>query len=478
MRMTKLAYMNFKSSFKSYLSLIISLAFTILVFFNFQNIIYSDTFASLGGMNKDYINMLIEAVSFVLGCFMFFFIWYATNVFLTKRKKEIGIYIFMGLSNQKIGKLYMMETAFIGFVSLAAGIVFGVITSGLFQMIMLAISDIAIEIKFKFSIKPVMITAIVFMAIYLLFGGMIPFLFQTLAANKRFLYSSKRCLWMNQVIFRMKKNYRTYAMVCILILCSVTALATGFAMKYRYDNMVIFDNTYTFQLLSNQQDLDEKATQLIQETNEIAYKASIPVSTSENGDMVVSYSDVKRLAGETGLEFDLEEPAQDEIICLSHLTLLSLISEQDEVKVEVRGSQYRQTATIRIPYFGYLQRQWDLYLVNDSEYENLKSLGEELQVYNYKVCDNDAFEEKERYLVMRKLGFEEKVLKKSIASELATAYVIPFIVMTISAYFSVHALEKMMYANLFPIYVVSVLVVLAVFVLCYCFSVLVYQKNV
>lgn len=62
--------------------------------------------------------------------------------------------------------------------------------------------------------------------------------------------------------------------------------------------------------------------------------------------------------------------------------------------------------------------------------------------------------------------------------ELATAYVIPFIVMTISAYFSVHALEKMMYANLFPIYVVSVLVVLAVFVLCYCFSVLVYQKNV
>lgn len=621
MRMTKLAYMNFKSSFKSYLSLIISLAFTILVFFNFQNIIYSDTFASLGGMNKDYINMLIEAVSFVLGCFMFFFIWYATNVFLTKRKKEIGIYIFMGLSNQKIGKLYMMETAFIGFVSLAAGIVFGVITSGLFQMIMLAISDIAIEIKFKFSIKPVMITAIVFMAIYLLFvlkgylnivrssvlsmisatrqneyvkqnklllvikaiagvcvlgagyylavkdggqevlgnvlvatvlvtcgvyllfGGMIPFLFQTLAANKRFLYSSKRCLWMNQVIFRMKKNYRTYAMVCILILCSVTALATGFAMKYRYDNMVVFDNTYTFQLLSNQTDLDEKATLLIQETNEIAYKASIPVSTSENGDMIVSYSDVKRLAGETGLEFDLEEPAKDEIICLSHLTLLSLISEQDEVKVEVRGSQYRQTATIRIPYFGYLQRQWDLYLVNDSEYENLKSLGEELQVYNYKVCDNDAFaetkaaldtlvsntednytgrvaiapysddmewikvlhtlcifmfmvfivaggcimfmklyndafEEKERYLVMRKLGFEEKVLKKSIASELATAYVIPFIVMTISAYFSVHALEKMMYANLFPIYVVSVLVVLAVFVLCYCFSVLVYQKNV
>ena len=44
--------------------------------------------------------------------------------------------------------------------------------------------------------------------------------------------------------------------------------------------------------------------------------------------------------------------------------------------------------------------------------------------------------------------------------------------------FSVHALEKMMYANLFLIYVMSVLVVLAVFLLCYCFSVAVYQRDV
>lgn len=38
--------------------------------------------------------------------------------------------------------------------------------------------------------------------------------------------------------------------------------------------------------------------------------------------------------------------------------------------------------------------------------------------------------------------------------------------------------EKMMYENLFSIYVVSVLVVLVVFVLCYCLSVVVYRKNV
>ena len=111
MRMMDLAFLNFKNGFKNYLSLVISLAFTILVLFNFQNIIYSGAFEVLGTRNKEYIDIIIQMISFILGCFMFFFIWYATNVFLTRRKKEIGIYVFMGLSNEQIGKMYLIDWA-------------------------------------------------------------------------------------------------------------------------------------------------------------------------------------------------------------------------------------------------------------------------------------------------------------------------------------------------------------------------------
>ncbi len=52
-----------------------SLAFTILVLFNFQNIIYSESFAVLGEHNKEYIDMLVQTVTVVLCCFMFFFRW-------------------------------------------------------------------------------------------------------------------------------------------------------------------------------------------------------------------------------------------------------------------------------------------------------------------------------------------------------------------------------------------------------------------
>ncbi len=631
MRMMQLAFLNFKNSFKSYLSLVISLAFTILIFLNFQNVIYADSFAVLGAKNKEYVDIIIEVVSFVLGCFMFFFIWYSTNVFLTRRKKEIGIYVFMGLSNQRIGKMYVIETALIGCSALVLGIVFGIITTGLFQMILLAVSDITIDIRFQFVLRPILITAGIYLVmycifiikgylnivrssvlnmisaarqneyvrqktpvlllksvlgmavlgsgyylaikeggqevmgnvlaavvlvtcgVYLLFGGMIPFFFQRLAANKRYLYQKQRTLWINQVIFRMKKNYRTYAMVCVLVLCSVTALATGFAQKNRYDNMILFENTYAYQLLSDQDDLDAEARGLIEGTNEIVFSSQTPILQLDSGITeteyihnsygLIAFSNLQQVAADTGMEFVLEEPGDDEIIRASRLYIMSLVTHS-EATVKINGKTYRQTAETSVPYLGYLQEQVCFYVVNDEEYQRLRPLGTELYTYNYRIADlaaftetrdaldrlvkkeqsaghyigrvamdpenndmdwikvlyslclfmfmvfilasgsimfmklyNDAFEEKERYLIMQKMGFDDRLLKKAIASELGCAYAVPFIVMCISSYFSVHALGNMMFTDLLPVNIVSVLVVLVIFLLCCGLSLPVYRRN-
>ncbi len=630
MSMMKLALQNFKSSFKSYLAIMISLAFTILVFLNFQNLIYSDIFEGLGGKNKEYIDILIQVISFVLGCFMFFFLWYATNVFLTKRKKEIGIYVFMGLTNQKIGRMYMIETTMIGISSVVLGIGFGLLTTWLFQMILLAISDITVDISFRVSLTPVLVTIAVYLVmylifvikgyvnivrssvlemvsaarhneyvrqntfflmiktvlglcvlfsgyylaikeggqevmgnvfaavvlvvigVYLLFGGFIPALFQWFARKKEFLYQKERNLWINNVIFRMKKNYRTYAMTCVLMLCSVTALATGFAMKVRYEGMVHFRNTYTYQILSSQAGLDEKVQSLIEKDNSISYAAEAAILNLDpslfdtrfqySSYSVLSWSQIKTLAKETGMEFELEEPGDDEIIQVSRLHLLSLLTDRSNEKVCINGKTYRQTVETNTPYLGYLQEQISFYMVNDAEYEKLKPLGTELYTYNYRIEDiynfaasrdeldtivsdaddnytakvvidpnsseiewikvlytvcifmfmvfilasgsilfmklyNDAFEEKERYQILKKLGIAGKTLKKSLSHELLTAYALPFLVMMLSAYFSVHALEKMMYTSLLVIYLGSVGVIFVFFLICYLLSVSVYAKN-
>ncbi len=622
MRMFRLAFINFRNSFRSYLSLVFSLAFTILVPFNFQNIIYSESFAVLGEHNKEYIDMLVQTVTVVLCCFMFFFLWYATNVFLTRRKREIGIYIFMGMSNRRIGSLYVIEISLVGITALVTGVGLGALLGGLFQMIMGAVSDIAVDVRFGVSWEAGKVTGVLFLAmylffalkgywnithssvlgmisaarqneyvrmpktvlcakavlgvavlssgyylanvggilnmmnnlleavvlviigVYLLFGGLIPLAFQTVAANKQFLYSRQRCLWVNQMIFRMRKNYRTYAMVCIVGICSITALATGFAMKERYHNLINFDNQYTFQLLTNQSGLGEKAAALISGAGDIACQTSLEALSVDDVHLVLKCSEVKRVAQERGAKSDLPEPADGETFYLSHQVLMTFIFNEKPVPVTIGGKEYLETQTIRDPYIGYMQREMGcFYVVSDSAYERLKGQGTTLYIHNYKLADdndfeaartaldvlisnteenftarvavdpfdndldwvrmlhalcicmfmvfvvasgcimfmklyNDSYEEKERYLVLRKLGFSPGVLSASIARELLSAYMLPFVVMAVSAYFSVLALGRLMRTSLLSIYVVSTSVVLVVFVFCYILSVAVYRRNV
>lgn len=622
MRMFRLAFINFRNSFRSYLSLVFSLAFTILVLFNFQNIIYSESFAVLGEHNKEYIDMLVQTVTVVLCCFMFFFLWYATNVFLTRRKREIGIYIFMGMSKRRIGSLYVIEISLVGITALVTGVGLGALLGGLFQMIMGAVSDIAVDVRFGVSWEAGKVTGVLFLAmylffalkgywnithssvlgmisaarqneyvrmpktvlcakavlgvavlssgyylanvggilnmmnnlleavvlviigVYLLFGGLIPLAFQTVAANKQFLYSRQRCLWVNQMIFRMRKNYRTYAMVCIVGICSITALATGFAMKERYHNLINFDNQYTFQLLTNQSGLGEKAAALISGAGDIACQTSLEALSVDDVHLVLKCSEVKRVAQERGAKSDLPEPADGETFYLSHQVLMTFIFNEKPVPVTIGGKEYLETQTIRDPYIGYMQREMGcFYVVSDSAYERLKGQGTTLYIHNYKLADdndfeaartaldvlisnteenftarvavdpfdndldwvrmlhalcicmfmvfvvasgcimfmklyNDSYEEKERYLVLRKLGFSPGVLSASIARELLSAYMLPFVVMAVSAYFSVLALGRLMRTSLLSIYVVSTSVVLVVFVFCYILSVAVYRRNV
>lgn len=631
MSIVRMAFRNFRANLRNYFSLIFSLAFTVLILLNFLNLIFTDAFVSMQEQNRGHVNMVVSAVSFVLCCFMFFFIWYSTNVFLTKRKKEIGIYVFMGLTNRRIGRLYMVETLMTGFAALMIGMIFGAATTNLFQMILGAVSEIDVRLSFRFAAEPLILTTGIFCGMYLLFavkgyanivrssvlemisasrqnehvrikplilavktilgtavlsagyyaavreggmeviqnlllavilvvagiylvfGGFIPLLFGVLADCKPFLYRKERALWINNVTFRMKKNYRTYAMTCVLMLCAVSALTTGFAMKAQYENMVTYSNTYTFQLLGNEPGLLQEGAALIGQDNEIVYQTQTPllIVDSARFDTVyqqtsyafLPYSSIKALAKDAGMEFTLPEPADDEIISVEKLYMMSFITDRSGRTVTCNGKTYREIAQTCVPYLGKLREQICLYLINDREYERLLPIGLELYTCNYKIADdsrfaksldalsalmernteehytgvngndpnsdeiewarvlyavavfmflvfvlasgsvlfmklyNDAFEEKERYAVLRKLGVSSIVLGRAVAMELCMAYVCPFLLMVISAWFSVHALEKLMTANLMPVYGVSVLIILAFSCLFYLSSVILYRRN-
>ena len=58
----------------------------------------------------------------------------------------------MGLDNVKIGKMYVIEVAMIGLLSLIIGLGSGALFSKLFTMLLLRLSDISVDVSFSFSI--------------------------------------------------------------------------------------------------------------------------------------------------------------------------------------------------------------------------------------------------------------------------------------------------------------------------------------
>ena len=629
MSLCRLAFSNFKRSVREYAALIMSLAFSVFIFFNFQNVIYSDSMDVLNSMNKDYIDLVVHAASVVFGVFLFFFIWYATNVFLNQRKKEIGIYTFMGLDNVRIGKMYALEAFFIGIFSLLAGLLAGTVFSKLFQMLLMKLSEISVDVRFSFTIKPVLITSAVFFiifsmmilkgyvsisrssvlsmlsgskqeemkpekgwmaalksavgvvvlgagymcaintgnldtlwyallavilviaGIYLLFGGAIPFFIRKLTKNKKFLYQKQRSLWVNNLSFRIRRNYRTYAMVTILMICSVTVLGTAIALKQRYDKMVHFQETFTYQVVSSHEMDMEEIEEGISKENKVEYKAEASYLLLDPSMFhtkyvnstyaIIPFSQMKTIAEEAGMPFDYTELNQDETIKLSHIILMSFAGQEQE-DVQIGDNSYRIIKEDDTPYLGAMQEQMSIYVLNDEVYKELEPKGILLHMYNFKIEDpsnadasrtylrslsktdengqmqvgvnfsgtdsdketwirvlyslcifmfvtlilaggsiifiklnNDAYEDRDRYRILRKLGIAGDTLYKSMKNEIRFTYYCPFVLMAVSSWFAIRALGNVMKEDLFQVNIYSAVSILVIFTLVYLVSVRVFR---
>ncbi|MDZ5253717.1 ABC transporter permease [Clostridium sp. LIBA-8841] len=168
MSIFSIAFNNFKNNIKTYSMFFISMIFSVIILNNFIILIDGEALNILGEFNASYTKMILRMISLVLGIFMFFFIWYTSNVFLRNRKKEIGLFTFMGVDLRTIGKIYFTEMMLIGLSSCAIGIGAGVLFSKFFQMIVFAVANFNVDVKFEVTVNSIVVTFLIFMSIFLL----------------------------------------------------------------------------------------------------------------------------------------------------------------------------------------------------------------------------------------------------------------------------------------------------------------------
>ena len=129
---SKIAINNVKKSFKDYTIYFLTIAFAVCIFYSFNAIDAQKAVLDMSKSQAEYMTVVTTLISYVSVFVSFILgglILYANNFLIKKRKKELGIYMTLGMRKSKISKILLGETLIVGVLSLVAGLLLGVLLS-------------------------------------------------------------------------------------------------------------------------------------------------------------------------------------------------------------------------------------------------------------------------------------------------------------------------------------------------------------
>lgn len=129
---SKIAINNVKKSFKDYTIYFLTIAFAVCIFYSFNAIDAQKAVLDMNKSQAEYMAVVTTLISYVSVFVSFILgglILYANNFLIKKRKKELGIYMTLGMRKSKISKILLGETLIVGVLSLVAGLLLGVLLS-------------------------------------------------------------------------------------------------------------------------------------------------------------------------------------------------------------------------------------------------------------------------------------------------------------------------------------------------------------
>ncbi|MGL5675085.1 MAG: FtsX-like permease family protein, partial [Cellulosilyticaceae bacterium] len=166
----KLAFNNVKKSFKDYGIYFLTLTFSVCIFYVFNAIDSQKAMMDLSQTTNMMMQNLIELIGYlsifvavVLGLLML----YANQFLIRRRKKELGLYMLMGMEKMKISWILTLETFMVGLCSLVAGLGLGIFLSqGLSVFTAKLFGAYMSRFEFMFSSQALVKSSICFLVIY------------------------------------------------------------------------------------------------------------------------------------------------------------------------------------------------------------------------------------------------------------------------------------------------------------------------
>ncbi|MFQ8600649.1 MAG: ABC transporter permease [Oscillospiraceae bacterium] len=238
----KLSLKNVRRSLKDYTIYFLTLTFGICIFYVFNSLDSQQAMLDLTSSQRQMIKLLTTMMGYIsvfISVILGFLIIYANKFLIKRRKKELGIYMTLGMNKGGISRVLLYETVSIGFISMAVGLLLGVFLSQAFSIVTANLFEVDLRsYTFAFSgsafVKSILYFGLIFLCVMLFNWISVSKckLIDLMTANRKNESLKVRKIWVSVVLF----------------LVSLVLLGAAYAMII-HNGMMMLDAEFTGSLI-------------------------------------------------------------------------------------------------------------------------------------------------------------------------------------------------------------------------------------
>jgi len=170
MMLFKLSFKNIRKSFKDYSIYFLTLVLGVAIFYMFNSLDSQQAMLVVSKSQQSIIELMINMLSYIsvfVAIILALLIVYANNFLINRRKKEFGIYMTLGMGKRQISKIILVETFFVGLISLIVGLIIGIFASQFMSVFVAKLFEANMKkFEFIFSKESCIKTCIYFAIMY------------------------------------------------------------------------------------------------------------------------------------------------------------------------------------------------------------------------------------------------------------------------------------------------------------------------
>lgn len=178
----RLALRNVRKSYKDFLIYFLTLAFSVCLFYMFNSFQEQQAVMEVSQSQMEMIKILVYTMKYLsifIAIVLAFLILYANNFLIRRRKKELGLYMLLGMPKNKISRVLVYETFIIGILSLFTGMFIGIFLSQILTSVTANLFEVSLDYHFIYSNNATILTIFSFSIIFF-----IVMLFNTFILNR------------------------------------------------------------------------------------------------------------------------------------------------------------------------------------------------------------------------------------------------------------------------------------------------------